>query len=244
MADTGASTARSGSPADAIAFAVRQLILDRQLAPGEKLREQDLATRFGVSRTPVREALTALESEGLLVYEMNRGYTVRQFSLTDLLESYEMRALLEGHACRIAAERGLAPELGRDLAECLDRADALLAPGQELDADELKSWHAHNFRFHNLLLRVVPSRLFERMAMSVYHVPRIFDLVDIAPDLAALKRYGEEHRRIHEAIVLRQSQRAEFLMREHIQRASDLIVQRMMASGQDEAKRFLWPPAV
>ncbi|MCW2305881.1 GntR family transcriptional regulator [Rhodobium gokarnense] len=244
MPETATQTPRASGTTDDIVDAVRQLILDGLLAPGEKLKEMELASRFSVSRTPVREALAALENEGLLTYEMHRGYTVRQFSMKDLLESYEMRALLEGHSCRIAAERGLLPELDRQLSQCLDRSEAILDAASALSPEEVKTWHELNIRFHGLLLQAVDSNMFERIARSVYRVPRIFDVVHIASDVESLKRYAKEHRRIYEAIKLRQSQRAEFLMREHVQNGYDIISEAMAAAERNDPRRLIWPHVV
>ena len=244
MAEIATQKVRATGATDDLADALRHLILDGLLAPGEKLKEVELASRFSVSRTPVREALSALESEGLLTYEMHRGYTVRQFSMKDLLESYDMRALLEGHSCRIAAERGLPPALDRELSQCLDRSEAILDAASELSPEELKGWHELNIRFHGLLLQAVDSNMFERIARSVYRVPRIFDVVHIASDVESLKRYANDHRRIYDAIKLRQSQRAEFLMREHVKNGYDIICEAMAAAERDQPSRHIWPHVV
>ncbi len=83
---------------------LRSLILTGHYRTGEKLREEELAERFGVSRTPVREALRKLESEGLVQYLPHRGVLVNQLSHADLAEIYPVRALLEGLAARLAAK--------------------------------------------------------------------------------------------------------------------------------------------
>lgn len=82
---------------------LRGLILAGYYRSGEKLREEELARQFGVSRTPVREALRKLESEGLVHYLPHRGVLVNQISPDDLAEIYPVRAMLEGLAARLAA---------------------------------------------------------------------------------------------------------------------------------------------
>lgn len=79
---------------------IRGLIVDGVLLPGEKIRQVDLAQRIGVSRSPLREALRTLESEGVVSYEINRGYVVARLELQDLAEIYRMRALLESDLLR------------------------------------------------------------------------------------------------------------------------------------------------
>jgi len=74
---------------------IRDLIIRRILLPGEKIRQVELAKRVGVSRSPLREALRTLESEGIVSYEVNRGYVVSRLDRDDLEQIYRMRALLE-----------------------------------------------------------------------------------------------------------------------------------------------------
>jgi len=83
---------------------VRGLIIDRVLLPGEKIRQVDLAERIGVSRSPLREALRTLESEGVVTYETNRGYVVARFDDDDLAQIYRMRAFLEDELLRTARQ--------------------------------------------------------------------------------------------------------------------------------------------
>ncbi len=85
--------------------AIRGDILSGRLAPGERLREEELTRQIGVSRTPVREALRRLESDGYTTVEPNRGASVPIYSKRDVDEIYGLRALLEGHAARRAATR-------------------------------------------------------------------------------------------------------------------------------------------
>ncbi len=74
---------------------IRGLIIDRVLLPGEKIRQVELAQRIGVSRSPLREALRTLESEGVVGYHINRGYVVARLDERDLSQIYAMRALFE-----------------------------------------------------------------------------------------------------------------------------------------------------
>src|ERR1700754_294748 len=87
--------------------ALRAAILAGEFHPGERVHEVKLTALLGVSRTPVRAALQKLASEGLLDYTPNRGYTLREFSISEVISAYEVRAVLEGLAARLSAERGL-----------------------------------------------------------------------------------------------------------------------------------------
>src|SRR3954449_12090798 len=84
---------------------LQHAILEGVLKPGERLRAEALAQRYGTSRTPVREALLQLEAQGLVEVEPNRGAVVRAFDRADLLDLYEVRALLEPAAAARAARR-------------------------------------------------------------------------------------------------------------------------------------------
>lgn len=112
------------SKSDLVAAALRELIMTGGLEPGTPLRQRQLAARFGVSATPVREALRRLESEGLIINDVHRGSTVAQ-SAGDLHEKVKIRAALEGLAASTAAAKTTDGDLA-DLRECNDR---LLAPG-------------------------------------------------------------------------------------------------------------------
>jgi GntR family transcriptional regulator, vanillate catabolism transcriptional regulator len=88
---------------------LRELILRGEFAPGERMSELRLVETLGVSRTPLRLALAALEHEGLLRSAGSRGYVVREFTQADISDAIELRGVLEGTAARFAAERGASP---------------------------------------------------------------------------------------------------------------------------------------
>ena len=88
---------------------LEEAILEGELKPGERLRAEALAQRFGTSRTPIREALLQLEAQGLVEVEPNRGAVVRTFDRDDLLDLYEVRALLEPAAAARAAHAASRP---------------------------------------------------------------------------------------------------------------------------------------
>ncbi len=101
---------------------LRQLILTGQLSAGEPLRQDDLSARLGVSRTPLREAIIALEAEGLVVNHAHKGAVVHKPTAAELREIYEIRMLLEPHAAREAATR-VTPEMLQSLEAIVDEME-------------------------------------------------------------------------------------------------------------------------
>src|SRR5207253_6186016 len=108
---------------------IREAIVDGRLEPGRRLKEEELARELGISRTPVREALLVLQSEGLVAAEPNRGATVRSHDAEDLDDLYQLRALLEGYAARRAATRIAEEALGELAASC-ERLATLVDGGE------------------------------------------------------------------------------------------------------------------
>ena len=199
---------------------IREMIFRGELAPGDRVTEAELATRLGLSRTPVRQALPALALEGLLVRVGERGYAVRAFSTSDSLEALRLRAVLEGYAARRVAEQGLAPPLLRALKDCLAVGDALFE-AHVLHEEDTVRYSEMNARFHALILEASAVPLLPELAARCNVVPFA------APDHIAFSEWGKQtafkllfyahgqHHAIVEAMAARQGDRAEFLFREH-----------------------------
>lgn len=140
---------------------LRRLIAVGELVPGQPLRQEDLAERLGVSRVPVREALNTLESEGHVVHEPHRGYRVTELSLTDLLEVYRLRQLLEAEAVRATIALGSARVI-----------DDLRAAGAEVEranaADDLLAMNDANRRFHFVLVTSAGLPRLERILRALW----------------------------------------------------------------------------
>jgi len=101
------------SKTDLVAALIRELVITGELAAGEQLRQRDLAQRFGVSQTPVREAMRRLESEGLVVCDTHRGFTVAAPELGPVEENFQIRAALESLGASLAARKVDAAGLAR-----------------------------------------------------------------------------------------------------------------------------------
>jgi DNA-binding GntR family transcriptional regulator len=136
---------RTQSLSSLVAREIERMILSGALAAGERLNEQLLATRLGVSRGPVREAVRGLERSGLVVGVRNQGSYVRQVSAAEALEIYDLRAAITGMACARLAENASAEQVValRDLVKRMDAAR---------QADNPPAYYAANLEFHEALL--------------------------------------------------------------------------------------------
>ena len=177
---------------------LEEAILEGDLKPGERLRAEALAQRFGTSRTPVREALLQLEAQGLVDVEPNRGAVVRSFDRDDLSDLYQLRALLEPRAAALAT-----PRISEQDIEALD---ALCEAEDQMVANEA---------FHRIILEAAGSpRLLDAMRAAT-GIPRAFRSVFWHDE-----RQREEslmcHRRLVAAFNARDAELAEAVMRMHI----------------------------
>src|SRR6516165_49511 len=127
---------------------LRELILSGEFKPGERMSELPLVERLGVSRSPLRLALAALEHEGLLQVLPTGGYIVREFTQTDIRQAIELRGVLEGTACRFAAERGATRRELRVLRDINDQVEPLV---RRADYESFERYVALNAEFHEQL---------------------------------------------------------------------------------------------
>ncbi|MEG1445216.1 MULTISPECIES: GntR family transcriptional regulator [Micrococcaceae] len=191
---------------DSIHAQLKDDLLQGAFQPGDALREVALAERFGVSRTPVREALTRLLHEGLLERRA-RGLFVKEIDPEQIMQVYDLRILLEGQAAQEAASVRTEVDLMR-LQALVDRDRALSEPD---DATRL----ATNIEFHRALWRAahnpVLEDLLERLATHQIHAP--------TSTLSVGSRWTEaleEHQRIVENIRERDSAKASGLIQAHM----------------------------
>lgn len=108
----------NGTTQQTIVQGLRTRVLCGELEPGERLVEAQLAERLGISRTPLRYALSVLATGGLVERSGARGYTVRRFSVTDVLNAIDVRGVLKGLAARTVAERGVDAARARSKTAC------------------------------------------------------------------------------------------------------------------------------
>jgi DNA-binding GntR family transcriptional regulator len=207
---------------------IRNAIIEGRLEPGRRLKEEELARELGISRTPVREALLMLQAEDLVVASPNRGATVRVHDAADLDDLYELRALLEGHAARRAAERVSGVELD-SLRESCDRFEAL-SPD-----DDLPGLVRENLFFHNTILEVSASTRLATMVRKVIELPLVYNSYRwYSPEQKRLSVHY--HRQIVKALTAADADRAELIMKEHLFEARDLLVAHVRAIQEQVPK--------
>jgi GntR family transcriptional regulator of vanillate catabolism len=212
---------RASTHAQRALIALRQRILSGELPGGTRLFEVALAEMLGISRTPVRAALSQLAEEALLDRAAGGGFVVRSFAVADVVDTIELRGVLEGTAARLAAERGAPADLLEDARDTLGRIDALFG-GEAFDIEE---YSRLNTLFHHLLARLSQSpvliREIARIAGLPFASPSAFldDPSRQAELVTTLAMAQGQHHAIIEAIRQREGFRAESLVREHARAA-------------------------
>ena len=200
---------------------MRALILTGEYGPEERLIEEQLAERLGVSRTPVRQALTLLESEGLVEITPNRGATVCSFSIEDVWDIYDLRAVLEGHAARRAAGRVERRELER-LRELAGEMEGLAGRFEDHE-EEIRALVELNQEFHGAIAEAGRNRRLKRLIDRTVRTPLIFKASFwYTPRERAISNHY--HRRMIEALEQRDADRAEIIMREHVYEGRDFVI--------------------
>jgi GntR family transcriptional regulator of vanillate catabolism len=196
---------------------IRELLLHGDFARGERISELPLVARLGMSRTPIRLALERLAHIGLLDVAATGGFTVREFTLAEVLDAIELRGVLEGTAARLAAER-LTDPAELDAARRFAREMETLT---RLTIDSFPIYMDLNEGFHSAILALAKSVMLERSLAQVKSLPfaspsaMVFPTSVLARSDETLAISLEHHRAILEAIAARQSTRAEALAREH-----------------------------
>lgn len=195
---------------------IRDAIMSGALKPGEKVAEPELADRFGISRTPIREAFRQLESEGYLTVIPRKGAVVTAFSQQDVEEFYAIKSILEGYAARRACEKLTDREL--------DRLETINAKLKQM-ADEGDVGHffkVHN-DFHDLFIKAAANdKLIELINSLVSRFKRL--------RVASLSLPGrmeisvQEHDKIIEAFRKRNGELAEKLVRKNAEYGGKVLL--------------------
>jgi DNA-binding GntR family transcriptional regulator len=198
---------------DALVEALREEIRSGKLEPGSRLRQVDVAQRFSVSTTPVREAFAMLEREGLLVSSPHRGVVVFQPTLGDLTETYEIRIPLEA----LATEKGVENMTDDDLVQLKRLLDQM----QEA-AENPKRYSELNLKFHATIYRAAKRPKLEKLILDLREASAAYLRLHEAtlPNGYETQR---DHTAIYEACVARAPKRAAKAMTAHLQHTVDHV---------------------
>ncbi|MFJ8927720.1 MULTISPECIES: GntR family transcriptional regulator [unclassified Streptomyces] len=207
-----------------VAEELRRMIISGELPPRSSLSEMTLSQTFGVSRTPIREALKQLQIEGLVEVRPRVGTFVAVPSRREITELFQMKELLEGAAARLLAFRGNVPEVER-LAANMSAADDAVRAGDSEQYEKL----VHDF--HELIMVGADNSKLEahyRTLMNQLAYARLVRTSLSQP--GRLTESDHEHHRVLDLIRARDGDGAERVMREHVRRSH----QALMAGMDDE----------
>jgi DNA-binding GntR family transcriptional regulator len=207
-----------------VAERVRQLIFSGDLAPGARIDERALVERFGISRTPLREALKVLHSEGLVRLTPRRGsFVAGELTPQDLDEIFPLMALLEGLCAREAVRKATADDVRRleALHEKLERHAA---------AGEIDRYYEQNYAFHEAVQELAANPWLSRTVTELRRFLRLLRGRQLYLP-GRLQASLAEHRRFMRAVRRRDAEEAERIMRAH------LMAQRAALAERDAPDR-------
>lgn len=209
--DAGAAIAlvRQQSLTSLVQREIERRIIAGELEPGAKLNEAELAAAMGISRGPVREAFRALEQAGLVHTEKNRGVFVRQVSLKEANEIYEVRAALEAQIGRLAATRISAQQLER-LRGIVKRMHAV---GRSRDPD---AYFPLNLEFHETLAEACGNRALATNYRRVVNELNLYRRQAIMRNVEIIPVSTKEHEAIVAAVAQGDAALAERLLYDHV----------------------------
>jgi len=230
---------------------IRKAILNGEYQPGQPLLEAELAKKTGVSRTPVREALRQLESEGLITLRANIGATVKSLTLREYREMSEVRQALESAAAGLAALHRTDEDIKAITAPFL-KMEAAVKTLAGMDTEPhtlLREVIREDIRFHLAILNAAGNELMKREILRLHLIKRV--VATTHPDVARIQPSPSEkakrdarraeslasHRKVYEAICRGDVPAAKVAMEQHIQEVIDLSLLAMARAKEPTVTR-------
>ncbi len=210
---------------------VRSWIRDGSLRRGEWYSVQQLADRFGMSRSPVREGLLSVADAGLIEFTRNRGFELVVPGGRDVAEIFALRLALEPIAARRAAQT-------RTAADCATLEHVADAMQRAARADDPSAFAAHDQRLHQEIMRIAGNARATQVVERLRDVTRVLGPSTAVPARSLLDILAE-HRPFVDAITTRSAARAEMSMRRHLVATGRLLVRQCQDEG-DESALALW----
>ncbi len=191
---------------------LKHMILSQELKPGDKILQEKIAEKLGVSRTPLLKALQALENEYLVESVPRRGMFVRKLDLKEMIDVYDCREAIEGMAARILAHKKEV-QVVKKLRQCFENytKNSAISEKKYAKSDEL---------FHKLMVQLTGNKPMDK----IYFFGNIYSKVVGLGLVRAPEETLQEHFEIIEAIAQGDADKAESKTRKHIQKSRELLV--------------------
>lgn len=214
---------------DVVFNTLRKAILTGQLKPGERLMEVHLASRLGVSRTPIREAIRKLELEGLVIMIPRRGAEVARITEKSLKDVLEVRRALDALSVELACDRITQEDISRLLEACRAFERAV----REGDASVIAS---EDVALHDIIVEATGNVRLQQLVNNLSEQMYRFRFVYIKEE-SQHDNLIAEHREIYESIVSRDKERAAAAARLHIDNQERSIIRQIRMENEESARR-------
>ncbi len=192
-------------------------IISGRLAPGQKIKEEEVASRLGISRPPLREAFKALEMEGLVVRIPRKGVFVSEIKAQDVWEIYTLKMALYGLATFLAVKAASSKDLQR-LQRIVERMEGCLSRRPP----DVARYQIHHEEFHAFLMDMAGNERLKRIASSLHNQVKRFSYRSLTHE-DHLRNSCIRHREILQAIKEGDPQKAETLSRQHVMEALEFL---------------------
>jgi DNA-binding GntR family transcriptional regulator len=209
--------------ADQVYVSIKAAIIEGTLRPGERLRENEIALSLGASRTPVREALSRLEHDGLVTSLKTGGSTVVDLSENDMKDIFGLIRVLETYATRLAAQR-ITPKQ-------LERLDALCTRAERLANADYERLSELNRQFHEQVIEASGNRRLQALLGNLRSAMQPYRALTLqSPKFRA--QSVRDHRRIFDLLQKRDVQALETLMSRHLEVAQEVTLDSIRARAE------------
>jgi DNA-binding GntR family transcriptional regulator len=198
-------------------------IIEGRLKPGEKLIENDLYTRFGISRSPIRECFRILESEGLIVINPRKGTFVRELTPKDIEDVFPVRASLESLAARLAV-----PNIGVKELEMFDKL--IMQMEASLKNNDIRSFLNLNFMFHSIFIKASNNQVLENTLRNLGKGLWLRIAFLYYQSSSGLDYSNKMHKEIVKGFRQKDSSFVQKLMEEHIEHAKQQLLKHFASS--------------
>jgi DNA-binding GntR family transcriptional regulator len=196
---------------------IKEFILNGKYKPGEKLIEGELARQLGISRTPIREAIRRLESEGLIKTERLKGAYVAKLSIDEVKEIYYVRGILESHAAELAVINIGQMEI-RSLIHYKEMFN-IYKKRKEYD-----TWLSTNIEFHQFLAKHSRNSTMLRLLTDLGGRVHRYQFIATTND-KNIELYSEEHEKIIESVLKKDAKMARFHMEKHLKSVQRIVTE-------------------